>query len=119
VGSLGTFRRAFNIDSAGKTDLLVEWMNEVREREDEVVKTFQSEGLETEAAFLEHADDGDYLVYFMEAEDLREVYGSFGDSEHDIDEEHKEVMENVLEDSEESGARNYELLYHMVNPDRS
>ncbi|WP_396610794.1 DUF6176 family protein [Haloferax sp. S1W] len=103
----------------GKTDRLIEWMSEVQEREDEVVETFQSEGMVTEAAFLEHADDGDYLVYFMEAKDLREVYESFDESAHDIDEEHKEVMDDVLEDSEELGVGNYELLYHMVNPDRS
>jgi len=103
----------------GKTDRLVEWMSEVREREAEVVETFQSEGMETEAAFLEHGADGDYLVYFMEAEDLGEVYESFGESSHDIDEEHKEVMDDVLEDSEELGVGNYELLYHMGNPNRS
>jgi len=103
----------------GKTDQLVEWMSEVREREDEVVETFQSEGMVTEAAFLEHNEDDDYLVYFMEAEDLREVYESFGESTHEIDEEHKEIMSDVLEDSEELGVGNYELLYHMVNPDRS
>lgn len=103
----------------GKTDQLVEWMTELREREDEVVETFQSEGMVTEAAFLEHTEDGDYPVYFMEAEDLREAYESFGESTHGIDEEHKEVMSDVLEDSEELGVGNYEFLYHMVNPDRS
>jgi len=36
-----------------KVDRLKEWMDEVRERESEVIETFQSEGMLTEAAFLE------------------------------------------------------------------
>jgi hypothetical protein len=102
-----------------KVDRLKEWMDEVRERESEVVETFQSEGMLTEAAFLEHGDDGVYLVYFMEAEDIREVYESFSESTHDIDQEQKEVMDDVLKNPKDLGFGNYELLYHMVNPDRA
>nr|ASK38273.1 hypothetical protein [Halorubrum lacusprofundi] len=94
-------------------------MDEVRERESEVIETFQSEGMLTEAAFLEQGDDGVYLVYFMEAEDLREVYESFSESTHDIDQEQKEVMDDVLESPKDLGVGNYELLYYMVNPDRA
>jgi len=39
--------------SLTKVDRLKEWMDEVRERESEVIETFQSEGMLTEAAFLE------------------------------------------------------------------
>jgi len=102
-----------------KVDRLKEWMDEVRERESEVIETFQSEGMLTEAAFLEQGDDGVYLVYFMEAEDLREVYESFSESTHDIDQEQKEVMDDVLESPKDLGVGNYELLYYMVNPDRA
>lgn len=102
-----------------KVDRLKEWMDEVRELESEVVETFQSGGMQTETAFLEHGDDGVYLVYFMEAEDLREVYESFSESTHNIDQEQKEVMDDVLENPEDLGVGNYELLYHMINPDRA
>lgn len=101
---------------SGKTEQLREWMSEIQEREEEAVQTLQSEGMHSEAAFLEHTEDGDYLVYYMEAENLRQVYESFENSSHDIDEEHKQVMDEVLEDGEDIG--NYDLLYHMVNPDR-
>jgi hypothetical protein len=101
---------------SGKTEQLREWMSEIQERDAEAVETLQSEGMHSEAAFLEQAEDGDYLVYYMEAENLRQVYESFEESSHDIDEEHKEVMDEVLEDGENIG--NYELLYHMVNPER-
>jgi len=104
-----------------KVDRLKEWMDEVRERESEVIETFQSEGMLTEAAFLEQGTTAcTYLVYFMEAEDLREVYESFSESTHDIDqEEQKEVMDDVLESPKDLGVGNYELLYYMVNPDRA
>lgn len=101
---------------SGKTEQLREWMSEVREREEEAVETLQSEGMHSEAAFLEQVEDGDYLVYYMEAENLRRVYESFEKSSHDIDEEHKQIMDEVLVDGEDIG--NYELLYHMVNPER-
>jgi len=103
----------------GKTERLIEWMSEVREREDEVVETFRSEGMLTETAFLERTDDGDYLVYFMEAQDFDDVYEAYDDSTHDIDEEHKKVLEEVLKDGDSPGVESYELLYHMTSPDRS
>ena len=103
---------------SGKTEQLREWMSEVREREAEAVETLQSEGMHSEAAFLEQSEDGDYLVYYMEAEDLHEVYEAFEASSHDIDKEHKQVMDEVLENGENIGTGNYELLYHMVNPER-
>jgi len=46
----------------------------------------------------------------MEAEDLREVYESFSESTHDIDQEQKEVMDDVLESPKDLGVGNYELL---------
>jgi len=39
----------------------------------------------------------------MEAEDLREVYESFSESTHDIDQEQKEVMDDVLESPKDLG----------------
>ncbi|WP_415381363.1 DUF6176 family protein [Halosimplex sp. TS25] len=99
-----------------KVDRLKEWMAEVRDRSDEVVETLRDEGMKTESAFLERTDDGPHLVYYMEAEDIERVWDQFEDSDHDIDEEHKEVMREVLEDGQDVGE--YELLYHVTNPDR-
>lgn len=100
----------------GKTERLKEWMSEIREREQEAIETLQSEGMHSEAAFLEQSEGGDYLVYYMAAENMHDVFKSFEDSSHDIDEEHKQIMHEVLEDGESVG--DYELLYHMVNPER-
>jgi hypothetical protein len=52
----------------------------------------------------------------MEAEDIEQVFSAFENSEHEIDREHAEVMQDVLEEG--SNDSEFELLYHMVNPER-
>ncbi|MFC4553020.1 MULTISPECIES: DUF6176 family protein [Halorussus] len=100
----------------GKEERLREWMAEVRSREDEALETLAQEGMHTESAFLEHTDDGTYLVYFMEADDMDAVYDAYQNSDHDIDHEHQSVMAETLADFENVG--DYEPLYHLVNHER-
>ncbi|WP_227353314.1 DUF6176 family protein [Haladaptatus salinisoli] len=100
----------------GKTRRLKEWMAEIRSREDEAVETYESEGMHSESAFIERTDEGDFLVYYMESEDARRAYEAFENSTHEIDREHKEVMEATLEDERSVGE--YELLYHLAHPNR-
>jgi len=101
---------------SGKTEQLREWMDEIRQREDEARETHENEGMISEAAFLEQTDDGDFLIYYMEAEDMEYAYEAFGDSTHDIDAEHKAVMNDVLEDDPNVGG--FELFYHFRNPNQ-
>lgn len=100
----------------GKTERLKEWIAEIRDRKEEAIQTLKNEGMHSETAFIEHTDDGDYLVYYMRADDIDEVFEAFRASSHEIDIEHKEVMRDVLESAENEG--DYELLYHLANPDR-
>jgi len=99
-----------------KVDRLKTWMAEVRDRRDEAEETLRDEGMQTESAFLEHTDDGPYLVYYMEAEDIDRVWEQYEDSDHEIDEEHKQVMAEVLADGRD--VAKYERLYHLTNPER-
>jgi hypothetical protein len=101
----------------GETQQLREWMDEVNEREEEAVGTLKSEGVHSETAFIEHTDEGDFLVYYMKADDMEQVSESFADSSREIDEEHKRVMDDVLENGENVG--DFELLYHLDNPEHS
>jgi hypothetical protein len=96
-----------------KVDRLRAWMDEIRNREAEAAETHDHEGMLSEAAFLERTDDGVFLVYVMEAEDFEEAVAAFRDSPYDIDEEHKAVMDEVLESWENVGE--YELLYSMTS----
>jgi hypothetical protein len=100
---------------SGKTTQLKEWMDEICEREEEAIETLKSEGMHSETAFIEHTEEGDFLVYYMRADDMEQVFDSFNESSHEIDEEHKQVMDEVLESGENIG--DYELLYHMDNPE--
>ena len=101
---------------SGKTEQLRKWIAEIRQRENEARETLENEGMVSEAAFLEQTEDGDFLVYYMEAEDLEHVSEAHEDSTYDIDEEHKAVMNDVLDDG--ANVDEFELLYHLRNPER-
>ena len=100
----------------GKTERLEAWAREVRDRESEAVETLRNEGTHSETAFVEHADDGDSLVYRMKAEDVDAAYEAHEESSHDVDEEHERVLTGVLETGEDVG--DYDLLYHLEDRDR-
>lgn len=93
----------------GKTDRLREWTEEIRDREDEAIATLENEGMHLEAAFVEHTDEGDFLVYFVKADDVDAGFEAFEESGHESDREHAEVLDGVLESTERVG--DYELLY--------
>ncbi|ELZ96493.1 hypothetical protein C440_05078 [Haloferax mucosum ATCC BAA-1512] len=101
--------------SDGKVPRLKEWMSEIQNREDEAIETLKG-GMHAETAFLEHTEDGDFLVYYMKADDIEQAYKAFEDSPHEIDKEHKAVMRDVLETGENVG--DFELLYHLSNPEQ-
>lgn len=100
----------------GQVPKLKDWMAEIREREGEAIETLENEGMHSEAAFIEYVNGEHFLIYYMKADDIDEVYESFENSSYDIDEQHKQVLDEVLED--EPPASEYELLYHLENPNR-
>ncbi|WP_134669865.1 DUF6176 family protein [Halorussus marinus] len=101
---------------AGKTQRLEEWAREVRDREAEAIETLKNEGMYEETAFIEHTDGGDFLIYYMKAEDVDRVYEAYEESSHAIDEEHEQVMLDVLENGDNVG--DYDFLYHLDNPEQ-
>ena len=101
----------------GKVERLREWTEEIQDREDEALETLENEGMHLEAAFVEHTEEGEFLVYFMKADDVDAAFEAFEESDHQIDHEHAEVLEAVLESPERVG--DYELLYWLGNPARS
>ncbi|SDK68897.1 DUF6176 family protein [Natronorubrum texcoconense] len=99
-----------------KTDQLREWMAEIRSRRDEAVETLQNEGMYTEATFIESRADGTYLLTFLEVEDIDHAFEAYESSTHELDREHREVLDEVLADDQPE--QNIELLYQMTNPER-
>lgn len=58
----------------GALPLVEEWARTLHARRDEVMETLRLEGVTVESAFLEHAPDGDHLVYYMRAHSLEEAH---------------------------------------------
>ena len=114
----------------GKTEHLVEWMDGLLDQvgDAELHEMLQAEGVHTESIFVERTDDGDFLLWYFEAKDM----GRVGDVWDDLDavvaevwddapamvEEAKDSLGELLEDPETFQQGDFELLEHLVNPER-
>ena len=101
----------------GETERMYEWMDKINSRREEAIETLQNENVLSEAAFLESRADGDYVSFYMEAEDLEAATEAFEESTHSIDQEFKELLSEVV--AQEQPEEDIELLYHLANPNRS
>ena len=93
----------------GEVDRLRSWMSELMRRRDEVIATFENEGVRHELAYLLPVTDGWILVYAAEMEDPERASAAFRASSLPIDHEHKQVMAKVL-----GGRVDAELLYDVA-----
>ncbi|HSW85891.1 MAG TPA: DUF6176 family protein [Rhabdochlamydiaceae bacterium] len=50
------------------------WFNTLSERKEELIEAFTQEGVWLESVFLEHTQNGDYLIYYTRQDDLEKVY---------------------------------------------
>jgi len=83
-------------------------MSELQNRADEVLQTFDNEGVSHEQAFLLDTLRGPLLVYAAEVADVEAGARAFAESALPIDLEHRQVMaEVVVEESK------IELLYEL------
>lgn len=91
-----------------------------------VTDVLRAETVHTETAFLERREDGDYVCYYIEAEDgatVRDVFeGLLADPASAVDAgdelgEFVEAFQSVVAGPPELVAA--ERLYHLVDPDRS
>jgi len=73
------------------------WAAELKSRRDEVLQTLRDEGVVIESVFLEEASDGDFLIYYMRARDLKEANRLAQRSRHAIDAYHQEFKRQVWE----------------------
>jgi hypothetical protein len=63
---------------AGALEEVREWFKILTDRKDELLYAFSQEGVWLESVFLEHAQDGDYLIYYTRQDDLEKVYTTLG-----------------------------------------
>lgn len=101
----------------GKVDRLRDWFDELDDRREEVVATLRNERMFTESAFVGDGPDEDatYIYVFLEADDLDAARQATDESDFEIDDEHRAVIDDVLV---EGGGTEFELLGHFTNPER-
>jgi hypothetical protein len=89
---------------------------------DAVLAILDAEGVHTESAFLRTDEDGDYVTYYIEAEDGATVYDVFKNVTENPDELSDELAAFVAEFNAVMDGDPYlvesEVLYHLVNPGR-
>ena len=105
----------------GKTERLRERISDLHSEAEEdsqgVRGIWTEESLHTISLFIEHAEDGDYFVWYLEADSMEQLIEARRASTHPLHDIEDAMMEEVLEDPEEVG--DFEPLFHGVSPERS
>lgn len=105
---------------AGKTERLRELIGEMTDAADAdgegVRDIWAAESLHTISLFVEHAEDGDYLVWYLEADSMEQLIAARRASTHPLHDAEDAMMEEVLADPAETGE--FEPLLHGVSPER-
>jgi hypothetical protein len=78
-----------------------EWAAEVTRRRDEVMETLRDETVRIESAFLDSTEAGDFLVYYLRADDLDRCNEAARTSTRPIDKYHQDAMKAVTESRQE------------------
>lgn len=65
----------------GRTNDVREFFAEFKEKEDELVENMQKEGIKVESVFIDERDDGEYLNYYIECEDIETMFEVFAEIE--------------------------------------
>lgn len=79
----------------GSLPAVREWAATVTSRADEVLATLRDEGVVVESVFLERTPDGDYLIYFVKAEDMVRANEVAARSTRSIDAYHKQFQRDT------------------------
>lgn len=81
----------------GSLSRVEEWASELKRRSLEVLQTLQDEGVIIESVFLDRTDQGDFLIYYMKAENFEKVREVAERSTHAIDTYHNAFKEATFE----------------------
>jgi hypothetical protein len=73
----------------------INWCEELKRRKEEVFITLKNEGVLSESCFI--SEDGEFVYYFMEAEDFEKAKKVVNENPHQIDIDHKNNRKSSLE----------------------
>jgi len=74
-----------------------EWARELQARTDEVLATLRDEGVVIESVFLDHDEQGDFLLYFMKARSLKAAAQTMRRSSDPVDQYHSQFKLDAWE----------------------
>lgn len=83
----------------GATEAVKEWFRTLMDRREETLASLKNEGVVVESAFLDQQPDGDFLIYYMRAEDIEKAIAVFQNSSLAIDAYHKDCWGKYCEAS--------------------
>lgn len=75
-----------------------EWAQVINERKTEALATLRDESVILETVFLDRTTEGDFLIYFMKAENFEKAKETIEKSIHAIDEYHRNFKRECWED---------------------
>lgn len=102
----------------GKTEDIREHFEKTEEEREELIPQLQEEGITGESVFVHSRDDGDYLYYYIKADDFDEMLEEFRASDEDWAAEYASFLDETLV----GGAEEYhedrpELVFHIDVPE--
>lgn len=104
----------------GKTERLREWIAKMEDEAEAdcqgVRDIWAAESLHTISLFIEHTEDGDYFVWYLEAESMEQLINARHSSTRPLHDVEDAMMKDVLENPDETG--DFEPLLHGVSPER-
>lgn len=92
----------------GQKQTWLSWAEELKHRRNEVIATLKNEGVVSEACFI--SEDGEYVYYFMEAEDFEKANRAVAEHPLPIDSDHRQIRQNSLE-----RIAQLDCLFHFEN----
>lgn len=93
----------------GGVDRVLELYDAITSRRDEADEALQATNVFAESAFLLDADDGTFFAAHIEADDWEYVREVYEESDHELDQLHKEILGESLTERTK-----LEPIYHAV-----
>ncbi|GGX62633.1 DUF6176 family protein [Saccharospirillum salsuginis] len=80
-----------------KTETLLAWIGNLKDRKDEVLEALSSEGINDEAVFVSQEGDRHFLYLYSRSEDLEAAAMAFQQSNLAVDVEFKSILAECLD----------------------
>jgi hypothetical protein len=80
----------------GTLPVVREWATRLKSQPEELKKLLANEKMHVESVFLEETSEGNFLIYYMRADDVNRAYEISKMSNHPIDVYHRDVLSSAI-----------------------